>query len=455
MANEISMWKKSISLYAYFLLIIIFTVANFNIKKWQTQHVIDWDIIGYYSYLPSTFIYHDYKLKFLKENRKLDEGVKFWPLTAPNGNLINKYTMGMSVMYAPFFFLAHIQSQISESNPNGFSWYYQKYVHLSCLFYLFIGLYFLRKLLLYWFDEWAVALSLITVTLGTNLFYNATTEAAMSHAYNFSLAAVFLYCVQSWFSVNQRKYAVGIGISLGLLILIRPVNMLFVLFPVLYGIHSVPDVLKNIKLFFSKPVDLAIVFLLCFLIVLPQLLYWKSVTGQYLFFSYLGERFFFLRPMILHGLFSFRNGWLIYTPIMFFSIIGMYLLYKQKFQASIAIVFIFLIYIYIVFSWWCWWYVGFGNRAMIDLYSLLAIPIASFYTYVFQLQYLKRAAVFGIAFLLLGLNLFQTLQYRMNLVHYDSMNFKAYMASFGRIHFTEEYKNALEQPDYEKAKRGE
>jgi hypothetical protein len=448
------MLKKSISLYTYFLLIFIFIFANLNIKKWQNNEVINWDIIGYYAYLPSTFIYHDYKLNFLKTNPPTDPKVKFWPLTAPNGNFVNKFSMGMSVMYAPFFFLAHLQTQAVGAKPNGFSWHYQKYVHLSCLFYLFIGLFFLRKLLLKWFDEWAVALTLISVTLGTNLFYNATTEAAMSHAYNFSLAAVFMYCVHSWFDNNHIKYAIGIGLTLGLLVLIRPINIVFGLFPLLYGISAYKDILKNINHFLARPIHLAIVLTCSFLVVLPQLLYWKSVTGQFLFFSYVGERFFFLRPMIFHGLFSFRNGWLIYTPIMIFSLIGLYQLFKQKFQLSFAILSILALYIYLVFSWWCWWYVGFGNRAMIDLYSLLAIPMASFYTYALKQIDFKKWTMITICFLLIGLNLFQTLQYRLNLVHFDSMTFKAYLASFGKLHFTDEYKSALKQPDYEKAKQG-
>ncbi len=448
------MKKKSISLYTYFLLLFIFIFANLNIEKWKNNEVINWDIIGYYAYLPSTFIYHDYKLNFLKQNTQLDPEVKFWPLTAPNGNFVNKFSMGMSVMYAPFFFMAHVRSQVTGAKPNGFTWHYQKYVHLSCLFYLFIGLFFLRKLLLSWFDEWAVALTLVSVTLGTNLFYNATTESAMSHAYNFSLAAILMYCVHSWFAIKKIKYAVGIGITLGLLVLIRPINIVFALFPLLYGVQSFKDIVQNIKLFLSKPMDLITIKALCILIVLPQLLYWKSVTGQFLFFSYVGERFFFLRPMIFHGLLSFRNGWLIYTPIMIFSIVGMYHLFKQKFHLSIAILSIFVIYMYLVFSWWCWWYVGFGNRAMIDLYSLLAIPMAAFYTYVLKQIDFKKKAILAICFLLIALNLFQTLQYRRNLVHFDSMTFKAYIASFGRLHFTDEYKNALKQPEYEKAKQG-
>jgi hypothetical protein len=414
--------------------------------------VIDWDIIGYYSYLPATFIYHDYKLRFVKENPKLAEEHKFWPLIAPNGNYVIKTTMGMSMLYAPFFFLAHIQSEIADSVPNGFSWYYHKYIHLSCLFYLFIGLYFLRKFLLKKFSESVVALTLITIALGTNLFYYATSEAAMSHAYNFSLASVLIYCTSRWYDEARMRYAIFIGLLLGLLTLIRPVNIVFGLFPLLYGAVSWKNIQDNLRLFFIKfPTHTILMALSAFLIFLPQLLYWKSVTGQYLFFSYVGERFFFLRPMILHGMFSFRNGWLIYTPVMFFAIAGLIIMIKQKMESWMTICMLLILYLYLVFSWWCWWYVGFGNRSMIDIYSVLSIPLSVFYASVLHFNAIRKKIFLGLALVLIALNLFQTRQYREGLIHFDSMNFKAYMASFGKLKYSDRYKNALEQPDYKKA----
>lgn len=93
---------KSISLLSLILSIAILSFANFNIKKWKNFHTIDWDVIGYYDYLPASFIYHDFYMDFVKTDAKYAEQHMFWPVPAPNGNLVNKYTMGMSIMYAPF-----------------------------------------------------------------------------------------------------------------------------------------------------------------------------------------------------------------------------------------------------------------------------------------------------------------------------------------------------------------
>jgi hypothetical protein len=434
------------------LVLFILIFVNFNIKRWQHAAVIDWDVIGYYGYLPATFIHHDYKMNFVKENPKFGEEKKFWPVVTPDGHLIHKMSMGMSVMYSPFFFTAHLHSQIKNSNPNGFSWYYHKYIHLSCLFYLAIGIYFLRKVLLSWFGEWPVAWTLLTIVLSTNLFYYATTEAAMSHAFSFSMSVLLIYCVQNWFLQYKFKYAVGTGICLGLLILIRPVNGLFILFPLLYGLSSWNQISGHLKDLASRFKGLIIAIACCGLVVLPQLLYWKSMTGDFLFFSYVGERFNFLNPHVLAGMLSFRNGWLIYTPVMFLSLWGLYLMYRQKAQARYAILCLLCVYLYVVFSWWCWWYVGFGNRSMIDVYAFLAIPLTAFYDDMLGKQGLKKWSRMALVMVFTALNLFQILQYKRGLIHFDSMTCKAYLSSFGSLKFTDAYKNALSTPDYEKAK---
>ncbi|MBL7820870.1 MAG: hypothetical protein JNL65_09650 [Saprospiraceae bacterium] len=446
---------KSISFLSLILTIALISFANFNIKKWKNLSTIDWDVIGYYDYLPATFIYHDYFMDFIRTDPKYVEKHMFWPVNASNGNFVNKYTMGMSVMYAPFFFLAHIKTQASHANPNGFSWYYHKYIHLSCLFYLIIGLVFLRKFLLKWFSEWSVAISIPSICLGTNLFYYASSEAAMSHAYSFSLSAIFLFYVYKWFENQKLVYALLIGISLGLMSLIRPINLCFALFPLLYGVQNLKDVQKNALIFFQYQKHIIWIVVLIGLIWMPQLLYWKSVTGNFFYYSYQDERFFFFNSHPLLGMFSFRNGWLIYTPIFIFSIIGMYILFFKKHALRWTVVLFFSLYCYIVFSWWCWWYVGFGNRGMIDLYALLAIPFGAAISYILTQSYRIKAPVITLVFLLILFSQFQSWQYRNGMLHFDSMNWNAYKASFGKTKFDDAIKNSLIQPDYEKAKKGE
>jgi hypothetical protein len=83
-----------------------------NVKLWQrTESVINWDIISYYGYLPATFIYHDHTLKFI-DNYKGPHKFTIWSRKAPNGGNVILTSMGMSMLYSPFFFLGHAAANV-------------------------------------------------------------------------------------------------------------------------------------------------------------------------------------------------------------------------------------------------------------------------------------------------------------------------------------------------------
>jgi len=449
------MKNLSASSLACAVVIGILAYSNFNIARWKNLNVIDWDVIGFYAYLPATFIHHDYRLEFLRGHPEYGAERKFWPQTAPNGALVHKPTMGMALLYAPFFALAHIHTQSARLPPDGFTIYYHQYIHLSALFYLTIGLILLRRTLLRWFSDGAVATTLLVTGLGTNLFFYATTEAAMSHAYTFSLSAALLYLVSKGHDAPRWRFTALAGLCLGLMTLIRPVNALFALFPVLYGMQRMTDATERLHWMRQNWAHVLLFACVAATVQLPQLLYWKSLTGHWFFYSYLDEGFFFLKPRVLQGIFSFRNGWLVYTPIMAFALAGAYYWNVSKHPFALAGKVFLPVYLYVVFSWWCWWYVGFGNRAMIDSYAVMALPLAAVSEQLLVRSRSVRRVWIAVVLLAIAFNGFQTLQYRYGLVHFDGMNARAYLASFGRLTYTDAYKQAIRSPDYERAKRGE
>jgi len=97
----------------------------YNIRSWKDPgRVIAWDIVSYYAYLPATFIYHDVTLKFIDQGMEFPE-VIFWPNYTPDHRYIIKTSMGMSYLYAPFFFIAHATVGLTDDNPSGFSAHYK------------------------------------------------------------------------------------------------------------------------------------------------------------------------------------------------------------------------------------------------------------------------------------------------------------------------------------------
>ena len=104
-----------------------------------------------------------------------------------------------------------------------------------------------------------------------------------------------------------------IGLLIGLAALIRPSEAISILIPVLWGIQGWQGIKDKVALLWQHKFHILALALGVFLAGLPQLLYWKSVSGDFLHYTYGGEGFVFSRPQLMNVLFSFKKGWLVYT----------------------------------------------------------------------------------------------------------------------------------------------
>ncbi len=437
------------------LLVITVLFYDFKDRYWNDyDKIIYWDVLSYYAYLPAAYIYDDISLSFILKNPKYF-GDKFWPQGTPTGKFAIKTTMGLSFLYAPFFFVAHPVAQALSYEANGFSPPYKFALALSAVFYLVMGLMCLRKVLLNFFQDTVVAITLGAVVLGTNLLHYVTAEATMPHSYNFALFSIFLYITLKWHQHPTLLCSILLGALYGLITLIRPTNILIGILFVLWNVsHSVS--LKDRMRFFVKKYRLIMVMAASFAAVwIPQLLYWKFISGSYWFYSYGQERFFFNHPHILKGLLGFRKGWLIYTPVMALALSGIALLYVRLKGFFYPILIFTLINIYVILSWWSWWYGGsFGQRAFIDSYPVLSIPLALLIQWAVEKGMAVRMAGGVLLCALTALNIFQTYQYQKAVLHWDGMTAKAYLAIFLKTKQPENFNELLDIPDNEKAKLG-
>ncbi len=457
---------KKVSIVRLTLISVLFIqiAVIFSVQPWRNAEkqnaLINWDVTSYYSYLPAVFVHHDLKFNFLNNSPiNYAEKHQFWPETAPNGNKVIKTTMGMSILYLPFFLVAHICAVFHPGiNANGFSKAYEIGLTFSSVFYLIIGLYFLSKILLRLYNEKNVSILLLLVFFGSNLFYYSTTEPCMSHAYTFSLACILMHLTTKVFENLNIKIALLLGLILGLLFLVRPTNILFGLVCFLFNVFSWESFKKRLLWSLENTKLLVLTILVAISICSIQFIYWKWATGDWIFNSYIGERFYFDRPRILNFLFSYRKGWLVYSPVFILSFLGIYKMYQNKNEWGLPIIITLIATVYLFSSWWCWWFGGgFGMRPMIDYYPLLVIPIGELLKQ--ALPSLKNGVLSLILFCIC-FNLFQTLQRRSLVIHWDSMSKESYWAFFTKIKMEnaedwERQEDLLIKPDYKKAKKGE
>lgn len=449
--------SKKLSIYAIGFVMVVIAGMQLNQKNWRSDKLIIYnDIISYYAYLPATFIYKDITLNFIDKGDG-DGKYIFWPNITDDGKKVIKMSSGMSMMYAPFFFLGHFYALNSDTyEATGFSVPYRVALIIGSLFWLLIGLVFLRKVLLRYFEENIAALTILIVVLGTNLLHYSTREPTMSHLYNFSLFAIFLWLTIKWFEKPTVKWSILIGLLTGLITVTRPNNSIIVFIFILYGVYHLKSFKEKLLLFWRQKWNLLLIAFTATLLLLPQLFYWKYVTGHWIYYSYgENEKFFFNNPQIINGLFSYRKGWLVYTPVMTLALAGVFLLRGKLKNLFVPVLIFLLLNIYITFSWWSWWYGGsFGMRPMIDSYSILAIPLAAMTQFFYQ-QKLWIKNFFFAVLLLLALNGFWgNIKYFKGSIHWDSMTKAAYWDSFGRVKPSPDFYNLIKEPDYESAAKG-
>lgn len=424
----------------------------FNQKFWNDEgRIISWDIISYYAYLPATFIYNDVTLKF-KDTYKGPHKFVFWPETAPNGGKVIKTSMGMSFLYSPFFFMGHAAAYLLGYDTGGFSPPYRFFIVLSSIFYLLIGLHYLRKILQQYFSQWITFFTMLLIALTTPLLIYVTVESAMPHTYNFALFSMFIYYTIKWHKSQTLFNTCVIGILAGVISLIRPTNAIVMLIFLMYDLKKWSDFKIKWNLFIKNYAKILLIGALILLIWLPQMIYWKKVTGQWMYFSYGKERFFFDKPQIILGLFGFRKGLFIYTPLMILAFSGIPLLFKYRREYSWLIIVFMAINIYVIYSWWAWWYGWcFSSRPFIDYFAVMAIPLALLLHWIVK-QNVKLRIIGVVLVLLIGLEgIHLSVEAYYGAIHGDSMTKAAFFDSFWRIRASEKFPALLEKPDYDKA----
>jgi hypothetical protein len=443
--------KKNLDKWAALVIAFYLIFLFFKYPSYKDNRSIIHDVTSYYGYLPAAFIYDDIDFGFADTMPPGEPLDALWYNALPNGQRFQKMTMGLSYFYAPSFFLADIYVKYNPKyHRNGFSKPYQWAMGLNTLLIGLMSVFLMRLILRYFFTSMVAALALVLVFSATNFTYYISLAPGLSHPYSF-----FLLCLQ-FLLVLQIKdkphpfYFIFIGLVTAWLVLIRPTNLLPALLPLF--------LFSKDELFtFKKPALLLLLILGAAVPWIPQLMYWKHVSGQLLFYSYDTERFFFNDPKVADGLFGFRKGWFIYTPVMIAGIIGLFfknnndIITRLKWFIAATLP----LYLFVVFSWWCWWYGGsYGSRVMIEYYVVFAVFIGVVIRYFLQKKTSIKVLVVVIAMGFIGLTKSQLHQYSVGLLHWDSMTWPAYRAIFLNSKLPANYEKLLVTPDYEKAKKG-
>ncbi|GAB3850363.1 hypothetical protein GCM10028822_15640 [Hymenobacter terrigena] len=369
-----------------FCSLFIATIAFGLVPRWNTKNsgaVIGWDVSGYYLYLPAVFIHHDlqnlaFKDQMMQEYAPTPDFQQAFRHPG-SGHYVMKYSAGMAVQYLPFFLVAHALAAPLGYPVDGFSPPYQLAILGASVLMSILGLGLVRRVLRPRFGEWPTALTLLGIVLGTNYLDYTAIGGAMTHNWLFTWYAALLLLTPAFYRQPTRGRALAIGAIVGLMALTRPTELLALLIPLLWGLRPTGPAVRERLAFWQQHWTLLLAAGLIGAVILSvQPLYWHYVSGDWIVYSYQQQGFSWLRPHLWDGIFSFKSGWLLYSPLLVVALLGFMALRRQQPAAFWPLLVFIALFTYVTFAWDEWLYGGsLGQRAMVQSYAVLAWPFAA------------------------------------------------------------------------------
>ncbi|MDG1333132.1 MAG: hypothetical protein P8P74_12435 [Crocinitomicaceae bacterium] len=410
--------KNIISLIACIIVSVTLLQTRYTYSYFDRSYpmmLTNWDGLGYYMYLPSGFIYDDFtELDWypeMNEKYHLSDGNFYQAHKADNGNYVNKYLGGVSIMQMPLFGIAHVIALNSDYPADGFSPPYQYTLAYGAVLYCILALFLLRNILLRYYDDLAVSISLILLFLASNLIQYISVDAGLSHVYIFPLYVLILYATVKWHEKPTFFWAAAIGLIIGLATISRPTEAIMLFIPLLWNTQSKEAKQEKWALVRRHKKHIYITIAFGLIGILPQLIYWKMTAGT--FIHDVGSSWRFLTPFF-RVLFGWETGWFIYTPVTILFIAGFFFMKNMPFRRSVII--FCLLNIWIIISWADWKYgAQYSTRALTQSYPIFALPLTAVIHTILQKKW--KWFLIPVAGYLIFVNLFQIGQYNDGIIH--------------------------------------
>jgi len=407
--NRVLFWLAIIS----FAGIGLFLTFNRHSRSgYFNYHSEIWaDKAGYYVYLPAA-VKFNFNPKNFPDSIDVKTGNGF-RLDHVNNKILTKYTYGVALLQLPFFLLADTFARLLNFPSNGFSPIYHWSIDVASVFYLMLGLFFLGMYLKIHFDRKIIYLVLLTLFLATNLYYYSIDETGMSHVYSFSIFCICLYFLQRTnFLLNQNLLINGLfGIICGVIILIRPSNIIFLSAYFFLDINGKKDVFLRLKRILQIKTILPVLIGFC-VIILPQLIYWHHTYGSLINYTYGSEGFTWTDPKLAQTWFSPNNGLFLYCPLYLVFIAALLCMIKARIKNGVFILVLFLTISYVYSSWWARGFgCSFGARSFVEYLAVLSIPLAYIFNRVDRVRRIIFIGFWLLIFVLLIFNLKMTYSY--------------------------------------------
>ena len=358
------------------------------------------DGVGYYAFARTILIQHN--LDFTADYQHGNEGFREARLDAfgrpkeefrtATGHLDNHFTVGPAVLWAPFLICAHAGVLLarvagSQVSADGFSWPYLLAMAIGTLLCGFFALLISYRIVCRFVAERWALWATITIWWASSLPVYMYFNPSWSHAHSAFVVALFF-----WYWLNTRAHRAAVqwlllGLIAGLMLNVYYPNALALLILLPEVIESYRTALSPNRVAETGRPGIGLVFLhhaLFCLVVLLALLP-TFVTKYYVYGGFFETGYVpitqwaWRSPWFLAVLFSADHGLFSWTPILLFSVAGLFLFWRRFPAVGFPIICVLLSFYYFMAAYPDWAGISsYGNRFFISLTIFFVLGLATF-----------------------------------------------------------------------------
>jgi len=364
-----------------FILISLISVSGFLCAAFLVHHrgaiFKENDPVGYYIYARS--IVHDGDIDFSNElqsfkkpGKGLVSGVGVF--NEKTQRYTNQYTIGFSLLVLPFY--GTFSTIASHWLGERYDLFFDQVIFcLGSILLGILGIWLSYKFVSYYFSPQISLLAVGIFWVSSPLIFYFIFEPYLSHLASIFAVSAFL-CLWKTESISINMRAILMGLTAGIITMIRQQEVVLVSVPVVFAVCSPNFSLRQIPIF-----RLTVLFVSSFLLAFSiQMIVWKILTGSFVVYSYSesGQFFNFTSPKFFKVLFSSNHGLLVWHPIILICLLGLIFSRTLSRPAKIAFLTAFLCQLYVTSSWTNWWMGhSFGNRAFLGLTPIFILGLSA------------------------------------------------------------------------------
>ena len=316
--------------------------------------------------------------------------------TAFGGHGARQYAFGAPILWSPFFVLGHIWLYaLNAANLmpdlggvvrlDGYYFPYQRAIGLGTLVYGFIGLVLIYKVVRRYCSQNLASLSTLGLCSTSFLVWYLTVDNSMVHGVSMFATTLFLFLWHQHRDTPARIPWTKLGIAAGVMMMVRWQNVAFAVFPIadlawLVWCNQTDNYRERLSVISRGFLRFSLAAIIAFS---PQLLFWESVYGSFLYLPTQEHAFApsVIPPYITDVLFSSNRGLLSWTPVITAALIGLVLFARDHTRVALVLAGGFLAQVWINGSVEIWWGgVGFGARRFANCAVIFAVGLAGLLT---------------------------------------------------------------------------